>query len=653
MSYKPSDSYYGQFTTRRFDTGVGINADSLPSATATKDGTDDGSFSLTVTNIDTGRYKVTGTIPGGYTAGDVVHISVAATVNSIADKAVIDSFVLDSKRNADLNDLTAAAAGTDAASKVLATPAQKLATDGSGNVTLKAATHTGAVIPTVTAVTNDVGITQAGADKAWTSTTRQITGLTAAAIKSIWDQLTSGLTTAGSIGKFLVDNVNTLLTRLSQTRADYLDKLNITGNVAASGEVTAIQNNTRVRVIVPPAIERPDSGSTAYKLHLYIYDTEGNMEAPDSLPTIAAENEAGTDRSGNLGTVTLESTGHYYVTYTVSSSHAIEQVRFEWSVVEGGATRLHGDVAQIVDTTAVDFTSADRTKLDTLHDSRLTAARATNLDNLDATVSSRSTLTPAQVNAEVDNALNTAIPGTPTADSINERVKSIDDKLPTGTISDFDPATDNVIVGDILAAALAKFFTTATTKTYADAVAQSVVKEIAANAAGGGGGETQLRAGTAQGGTASTITLDAGASSIDDFYKHVICALVGGTGAGQAQIIDSYVGSTKVGTPAASWAVAPDNTTQFVLLPLGTIPGASAPSAAAVADAVFDEARADHKGTGSFGEAFNRIHAGEANKLQDSKSTGETTVYEDDGATVSHKRTLTKVDDDKVALVPS
>lgn len=36
-----------------------------------------------------------------------------------------------------------------------------------------------------------------------------------------------------------------------------------------------------------------------------------------------------------------------------------------------------------------------------------------------------------QVNAQVDSALDTAIPGSPTADSINERVKAIDDKLPS------------------------------------------------------------------------------------------------------------------------------------------------------------------------------------------------------------------------------
>lgn len=42
----------------------------------------------------------------------------------------------------------------------------------------------------------------------------------------------------------------------------------------------------------------------------------------------------------------------------------------------------------------------------------------------------------AAVNAEVDGALNTAIPGSPTADSVNERVKAIDAKLPTGDLVD-------------------------------------------------------------------------------------------------------------------------------------------------------------------------------------------------------------------------
>ncbi len=53
--------------------------------------------------------------------------------------------------------------------------------------------------------------------------------------------------------------------------------------------------------------------------------------------------------------------------------------------------------------------------------------------------------------------------------------------------SSFDAASDSVKVGDILAAALAKLFTTDSGETYADAVAGSAVKEIASNAGGGSG----------------------------------------------------------------------------------------------------------------------------------------------------------------------
>jgi len=108
MSYKPGDSYYGEFCTQVFDTGVATDADSLPVATVTKNGTDDGSSptgwsnTLTVTKIDTGRYKIAGTIPSSYAAGDVIQMSVAATVNSVAGKAVGGSFMLDLAMNADL-----------------------------------------------------------------------------------------------------------------------------------------------------------------------------------------------------------------------------------------------------------------------------------------------------------------------------------------------------------------------------------------------------------------------------------------------------------------------------------------------------------------------------------------------------------------------
>lgn len=439
--------------------------------------------------------------------------------------------------------------------------------------------------------------------KAYDQRKATIISLTTAAIKSIWDQATSALSTAGSIGKYIVDNVNTLLTRLSAVRAGYLDKLNITGNAAASGEVTAIQNNTRVRVVVPDAIERPDSGSTAYKLHLYIYDTDGNMEAPDSTPTIAAENQAGTDRSGNLGTVTLEDTGHYSVTYTVASGHAIEQVLFEWSVIENSVTRLHGTVAQVVDTTAVDYTAADRTRDDAIK------AKTDNLPGSPAAVGSEMNLADDAITAAKHDE-TTAFP-----------LKSAD----TGATQVARTGADGDTLEDL--------------SDQLDAVS---------------GEESRSHIGTAQAGTSSTITLAAGASSQDNIYKHGICFIHTGTGAGEFQIIDSYVGSTRVATMAANWVITPDNASQYRVLPLGTIPGASAPTAAQVADAVLTELIADHKATsGSLAAVANEIHCATAPKKKvHDKSTVQTKVYERDGTTVCYTEEVSKgASDDEVKVI--
>jgi hypothetical protein len=192
---KPNDPFYGEFTTCAFATGAATDADALPVATATTNGADDAAFVLTVAKIDTGRYKITGTVPSGYTSGSQVQVSVAATVGGVAGKAVIASFVVDAKRVADLNDspynggavasvtgsvgsvagnvigsvasvtaaitlpvaptdwLTAAAVKADAVTKLqagLATPTNITSASG---VVLAAATHTGAVIPTVSSVT--------------------------------------------------------------------------------------------------------------------------------------------------------------------------------------------------------------------------------------------------------------------------------------------------------------------------------------------------------------------------------------------------------------------------------------------------------------------------------------------------------------------
>jgi hypothetical protein len=72
--------------------------------------------------------------------------------------------------------------------------------------------------------------------------------------------------------------------------------------------------------------------------------------------------------------------------------------------------------------------------------------------------------------------------------------------------------------------------------------------------------------GTAQAGSASTITLQATNSSITDgWYDGLTIATTGGTGSGQTRTISSYVGSTQVATVSSAWSVVPDATTTYLI----------------------------------------------------------------------------------------
>lgn len=121
-------------------------------------------------------------------------------------------------------------------------------------------------------------------------------------------------------------------------------------------------------------------------------------------------------------------------------------------------------------------------------------------------------------------------------------------------------------------------------------------------------GLQNIRSGTAQAGAGTSITLDAGASATNNFYNNAIVYITGGTGAGQARFCTAYDGTTKVATVTA-WTTNPNATSTFSILPFDSIPGASAPTAAAVADAVWDEALSGHLSAGSTGEKLNAAGA--------------------------------------------
>lgn len=80
---------------------------------------------------------------------------------------------------------------------------------------------------------------------------------------------------------------------------------------------------------------------------------------------------------------------------------------------------------------------------------------------------------------------------------------------------------------------------------------------------------TIVRRGTALSGTASMIRLDAGAPGTNDLYNENFVVLVGGTGAGQARVIEDYVVSTTArrATVRPNWVTNPDGTTVFIVVP--------------------------------------------------------------------------------------
>lgn len=95
MGYKPGDTFVAMFTTSSPTTDEPVNADSTPVATAYRNGVADGAFALTVTNVATGLYKATGTVPMGYADGDSIQVVATATITTRPFQGVVDRAVID------------------------------------------------------------------------------------------------------------------------------------------------------------------------------------------------------------------------------------------------------------------------------------------------------------------------------------------------------------------------------------------------------------------------------------------------------------------------------------------------------------------------------------------------------------------------------
>jgi hypothetical protein len=83
-------------------------------------------------------------------------------------------------------------------------------------------------------------------------------------------------------------------------------------------------------------------------------------------------------------------------------------------------------------------------------------------------------------------------------------------------------------------------------------------------------GREHVNEGLAQAGTSNTITLNVLASSQDDVYVGQAIFIRSGTGDDQRKFIIAYNGTSKIATVHSDWAIIPDSTSAYVMLPQAT-----------------------------------------------------------------------------------
>ncbi len=157
----------------------------------------------------------------------------------------------------------------------------------------------------------------------------------------------------------------------------------------------------------------------------------------------------------------------------------------------------------------------------------------------------------------------------------------------------YDPAT-NKVQGVVLCDTTTTNTDMVTTAGIADAVWDEVITQAAHNVANSAALYVRNLWRTlvtsidqAQGGAAGSITLAAGESAVNDFFKGQTIAIFGGTGEGQARACYGYTGATKVALTRPDWATNPDATSEYAIINVGS--AVVAAIEAASIDSIWDE----------------------------------------------------------------
>jgi hypothetical protein len=231
-------------------------------------------------------------------------------------------------------------------------------------------------------VTCGGGVTVPGATLASTTNiTAGSIGLTAAGVQAVWDALTSAMLTSGSIGKWILDKLDVVLSSRGSSA-------NQTTIINAVNAITT--NTARSAPRVPAWIIRPASGTTSVVADLYLYNLQGALEDADAnTVTVHCRAADGTSYDSRLASTTMTriSAGKYRLTYTATNTDTAEEIYFDFTWAVGSVSMADGAAAteadaEVIATLATINTNVSAIKLKT--------------DNLPAAPAAQGDVTTAQ-----------------------------------------------------------------------------------------------------------------------------------------------------------------------------------------------------------------------------------------------------------------
>ena len=229
------------FTTHNFSTGALANGDSTPSGTIYVNGTADAA-SVTVTNITTGRYKASVTLPS-LAIGDQVDLFIAATVSSVAGGGIVWRGIcaasLDSNGRVDVSKI----AGTTQTARDLG--ASVLISSGTGTGQLSVTS--GVIAANVTQFGGSAGTFASGRAEVNTThvggtsqTAGDICGRLTSTRAGYLDNLSGGAAALEATAQAVKGATDAFLTMVDQPGDDYVFTAAAVANVFAAGNVTTL-----------------------------------------------------------------------------------------------------------------------------------------------------------------------------------------------------------------------------------------------------------------------------------------------------------------------------------------------------------------------------------------------------------------------------